>query len=103
MSNTISGRTRPSLNIRNEFVNDIKGQRIGTPGKYEENLIGFNFWAGSTVTFRPEVSFTKYYGSYGLRALNIAPGSAVANLENGNSQTGKTYAATLAADLIWHF
>jgi hypothetical protein len=38
-----------------------------------------------------------------LRALNIAPGSAVANLTNGNYQTGKTYAATLAADLIWHF
>jgi hypothetical protein len=96
-------KNEASLNIRNEFVNDIKGQRIGTPGKYEEHMVGFNFWVGSTVTFRPEVSFTKYYGPYGLRGLNIAPGSAVANLENGNPQTGKTYGATLAADLIWHF
>ena len=96
-------KNQASLNIRNEFFNDIKGQRTGTPGKYEEHMVGFDFWAGSTVTFRPEISFTKYYGPYGLRALNIAPGSAVANLTNGNYQTGKTYAATLAADLIWHF
>jgi hypothetical protein len=96
-------KNQASLNIRNEFVNDIKGQRIGTPGKYEEHMVGFNFWVGSTVTFRPEVSFTKYYGSYGLKALDIAPGSAVANLQNGLPQTGKTYATTLAADLIWHF
>ena len=84
-------------------MDDIKGQRIGTPGIYEEHMVGFNFWAGSTVTFRPEVSFTRYYGKYGLRALNTAPGSAPSNLENGNPQTGKNYAGTLAADLIWHF
>ncbi len=96
-------KNQASLNIRNEFVNDIKGQRTGTPGKYEEHMVGFNFWIGSTVTFRPEVSFTKYYGSYGLKALDIAPGSAVSNLQNGNPQLGKTYAGTLAADLIWHF
>jgi hypothetical protein len=96
-------KNQASLNIRNEFVYDIKGQRTGTPGKYEEHLVGFNFWVGSTVTFRPEVSFTKCYGPWGLRALDIAPGSAVVNLQNGNHQTGKTYAGTLAADLIWHF
>jgi hypothetical protein len=96
-------KNQASLNIRNEFVDDIKGQRTGTPGRYEEHMVGFDFWVGSTVTFRPEVSFTKYYGPYGLRALDIAPGSAVANVQNGNPQTGKTYAGTLAADLIWHF
>ena len=96
-------KNQASLNIRNEFVDDIKGQRIGTPGRYEEHMVGFNFWVGSTVTFRPEVSFTKYYGPWGLRALDIAPGSAVSNLQNGNYQQGKTYAVTAAADLIWHF
>lgn len=96
-------KNQASLNIRNEFFDDIRGQRTGTPGRYEEHMVGFNFWAGSTVTFRPEVSFTKYYGPWGLRALDIAPGSAVANLQNGNYQKGKTYAATFAADLIWHF
>ena len=84
-------------------MNDIKGQRIGTPWKYEEHMVGFNFWAGSTVTFRPEVSFTKYYGSWGLRSLNTLQGTAVSRLQNGLPQTGKTYGATLAADLIWHF
>jgi hypothetical protein len=96
-------KNQASLNIRNEIVDDIKGQRIGTPGIYEEHMVGFDFWAGSTITFRPEVSFTRYYGKYDLRALNTAPGSAPATLENGNPQTGKNYAGTLAADLIWHF
>ena len=85
-------KNQASLNIRNEFVDDIKGQRTGTPGRYEEHMVGFGFWVGSTSTFRPEVSFTKYYGPWGLRALDIAPGSAVSNLQNGNYQQGKTYA-----------
>ena len=92
-----------SLNIRNEVVDDIKGQRTGTPGYYEEHMVGFDFWAGSTVTFRPELSYTHSYSKYGLHALDIAPGSAVSNLENGLPQTGKTQALTLAADLIYHF
>ena len=54
-----------SLNIRNEFVDDIKGQRTGTPAKYEEHMVGFDFWAGSTITFRPELSYTHAYAKYG--------------------------------------
>lgn len=92
-----------SLNIRNEIVDDIKGQRTGTPGYYEEHMVGFDFWAGSTVTFRPELSYTRTFAKYGARALDIAPGSAIANIQNGLPQTGKTQALTLAADLIWHF
>ena len=103
-----------SLNIRNEIVDDIVGQRTGTPGKYEEHMVGFDFWAGSTITFRPEVSYTHVFSPYGLRALDIAPGSSVAALTNGalNGETSyqamqalraKTQAITLAADLIWHF
>jgi hypothetical protein len=96
-------KNQASLNIRNEFFDDIKGQRTGTPGKYEEHMVGFDFWVGSTVTFRPELSYTHYFGQWGLKGLDIAPGSAVANLQNGNPQAGKTQALTLAADLIWHF
>lgn len=92
-----------SLNIRNEYVDDIRGQRTGTPARYEEHLLGFDFWVSSTVTFRPEVSYTHGFGSYGARPLDISPGSAVSNLENGLTQTGKTQAITLAADLIWHY
>jgi hypothetical protein len=99
-----------SLNIRNEWVNDIRGQRTGTPAKYEEHMVGFDFWAGSTITFRPELSYTHAYTKYGVTALNISPGAAISNLE-GVSQgaapnplgLGKNQALTLAADLIWHF
>jgi hypothetical protein len=99
-----------SLNIRNEFVDDIKGQRTGTPAKYEEHMVGFDFWAGSTITFRPELSYTHAYTKYGLTALNILPGAAVSNLEAVSQGAapnplglGKNQALTLAADLIWHF
>jgi hypothetical protein len=99
-----------SLNMRNEWVNDIDGQRTGTPAKYEEHMVGFDFWAGSAVTFRPELSYTHAYSKYGLTALNIDPGASVANLE-GVSQgsasnplgLGKNQALTIAADFIWHF
>jgi hypothetical protein len=99
-----------SLNIRNEWVNDIRGQRTGTPAKYEEHMVGFDFWAGSTVTFRPEVSYTHAYAKYGVTALNINPGAAISNLEavsQGASPNplglGKNQALTLAADVIFHF
>jgi hypothetical protein len=105
-----------SLNIRNEYVDDIKGQRTGTPAKYEEHMVGFDFWAGSTITFRPELSYTKCYSNlktaYGARVscTDIAAGSSVASdesswLGNGTIPTGlgKTVSLTLAADLIWHF
>jgi hypothetical protein len=105
-----------SLNIRNEVVDDIKGQRTGTPGIYEEHMVGFNFWAGSTVTFRPEVSYTHSFSPYGLRALDIAPGASVSALQNNALATpqltptevmkgmgAKTQSLTVAADLIWHF
>jgi hypothetical protein len=102
-----------SLNIRNEIVNDIKGQRTGTPGYYEEHMVGFDFWIGSTVTFRPELSYTHVFSPYGLHALDIAPGASVAaisNLSPGETSAqamgligAKTQALTLAADIIWHF
>ena len=102
-----------SLNIRNEIVNDIKGQRTGTPGYYEEHMVGFDFWAGTTVTFRPELSYIHAFSKYGLRALDIAPGSSVNAMDNApmgqlpvNTMKGigaKTQALVLAADIIWHF
>ena len=102
-----------SLNIRNEIVNDIKGQRTGTPGYYEEHMVGFDFWAGSTVTFRPELSYMHAFSPYGLHALDIAPGASVAaisNLKSGETSAqamgligAKTQALTVAADIIWHF
>jgi hypothetical protein len=98
------------LNIRNEVVDDIKGQRTGTPGIYEEHMAGFDFWAGSTITFRPELSYTKCYTKYGASCTDIAAGGSIANIESvhlgGNplpTGEGKTQSLTLAADLIWNF
>jgi hypothetical protein len=105
-------KNEASLNIRNEIVNDIKGQRTGTPAYYEEHMVGFNLWAGSTITFRPELSYTHAYAKYGVTALNISPGASIANLEsvtlNGPSAViptglGKKQALTLATDIIFHF
>jgi hypothetical protein len=105
-----------SLNIRNEYVDDIKGQRTGTPAAYEEHMVGFDFWAGSTITFRPELSYTKCYSKYTtldgkpVSCTDIAAGESMASdesqyLGNGTLPTGrgKTESLTLAADLIWHF
>jgi len=99
-----------SLNIRNEFVDDIKGQRTGTPAIYEEHMVGFDFWAGTTITFRPELSYTHAFAQYGVTALNISPGASISNLEAVSQGAapnpiglGKTQALTLSADLIWHF
>jgi hypothetical protein len=102
-----------SLNMRSEIVNDIKGQRTGTPGIFEEHMVGFDFWAGTSVTFRPELSYTHSFSPYGLRALDIQPGSSVSALQNApvgqaaaltmKSIGAKTQALTIAADLIWHF
>jgi hypothetical protein len=102
-----------SLNIRNEVVDDIKGQRTGTPGIFEEHMVGFDFWMGSTVTFRPEVSYVHSYSPYGLRALDIAPGASVSALSNAptgqlaeatmKALGAKTQSLTVAADVIWHF
>ncbi len=111
-------KNKASLNIRNEFVYDIKGQRTGTPAKYEEHMVGFDFWTGSTVTFRPEVSYMKCYSTYKaldgrpVSCTNIAAGSSIASDEavglNGPGAAiptglGKTQYLTFAADLIWHF
>jgi hypothetical protein len=102
-----------SLNIRNEVVDDLKGQRTGTPALYEEHMVGFNFWVGSTITFRPELSYVHAFSKYDLRALDIAPGASVSAMQNAPAgqtpyQTmhalgAKTQALVLAADLIWHF
>ncbi len=49
------------LSIRNEFFNDIVGQRTGTKTKYTEHLLGWGHWVGTTILFRPEVRFEHSY------------------------------------------
>ena len=77
--------TRHYLSIRNEFVNDIKGQRTGYATKYSEHLISYGYWIGSTLLFRPELRLEH---SYRLSAY-----------DNGTKHTQ----FVVASDVTWHF
>jgi hypothetical protein len=52
---------RSYLSIRNEFVDDMKGQRTGYKTKYSEHLLSWGYWLGSTVLFRPEIRYERSY------------------------------------------
>ena len=73
------------LSIRNEYVDDIRGQRTGYATKYSEHLIGYAHWIGSTILIRPEIRLEH---SYNLAAYDL-----------GN----KTTQFIAAGDVTWHF
>jgi len=73
------------LSVRNEFVDDIKGQRTGTPTMYSEHLLSLGHWIGSTVLFRPELRLEH---SYQLAAYDLG--------------TKKTQ-FVVAGDVTYHF
>ena len=77
--------TRNYLSIRNEFVDDIKGQRTGYATKYSEHLISYGHWIGSTILFRPELRLEH---SYNLPAYDLG--------------TKKTQ-FVIAGDITYHF
>lgn len=52
---------RNYLTIRNEFFDDMAGQRTGTKTKYSEHLIGWGHWIGTTILLRPELRFDHSY------------------------------------------
>jgi hypothetical protein len=49
------------LSIRNEFFDDIVGQRTGYKSRYTEHLLSWNHWIGTTLVFRPELRFERAY------------------------------------------
>ena len=73
------------FSIRNEFVDDLKGQRTGYKTKYSEHLISYGHWIGSTVLFRPEIRLEH---SYDLAAYDLG--------------TKKTQ-FIVAGDITYHF
>ncbi len=79
-----------SLTIRNEYFDDIKGQRTGTKTQYSEHLVGLNFWIGTTVTIRPEVRLEHAYSAKAYDSPYLG------------SPTKQTQ-FTAATDMIWHF
>jgi hypothetical protein len=77
--------TRDYLSIRNEYFNDIKGQRTGYRTQYSEHLIGWGHWFGTTVLVRPELRFER---AYNTPAYN-----------NGTKKSQLVF----AGDVIYHF
>jgi len=71
--------------FRNEYFDDVRGQRTGFQTKYTEHGISWNHWIGSTVVFRPEIRFDHAYDApaynSGLRKSQVM----------------------LAGDVIWFF
>jgi hypothetical protein len=49
------------ITIRNEYFDDIVGQRTGTKSRYTEHLLGWGHWIGTTVLLRPEVRYERSY------------------------------------------
>jgi Putative beta-barrel porin-2, OmpL-like. bbp2/Carboxypeptidase regulatory-like domain len=83
-----------SFTIRNEYVNDFAGQRTGNKTAYSEHLFGYNFWLGSSVTFRPELRLEHSYNK---------PAYDPPSTDGINGAPTKTTQLTLAGDLIYHF
>ena len=52
---------RDYISIRNEYFDDIKGQRTGFKTRYTEHLLGWGHWIGTTITIRPELRFERSY------------------------------------------
>jgi hypothetical protein len=49
------------ISIRNEYVDDIVGQRTGTKTRYSEHLLGWGHWIGTTILLRPEIRYERSY------------------------------------------
>lgn len=73
------------LSIRNEYMDDIKGQRTGFKSRYSEHLVGWGHWIGTSILLRPELRFERAYDATAY--------------DNGT----KKMQLTLAGDLIYFF
>ncbi|MGB2627272.1 MAG: outer membrane beta-barrel protein [Candidatus Acidiferrum sp.] len=73
------------LTIRNEYLDDIRGQRTGFKTRYTESMIGWGHWIGTTVLIRPEL---RYEHAYNAPAYNAGT---------------KSNQFVFATDLIFHF
>ena len=52
---------RDALIARNEYFDDMKGQRTGFKTRYSEHGISWNHWIGTTLVFRPELRYDVAY------------------------------------------
>jgi hypothetical protein len=77
--------TKNYLTIRNEYFDDIKGQRTGYRTRYSESMIAWGHWIGTTVLIRPEL---RYEHAYDAPAYN-----------DGTKKNQLVF----ASDVIFHF
>ncbi len=47
------------LSLRNEFLNDKRGQRTGVATRYTEHTLSWTHWIGSTIQIRPELRYDR--------------------------------------------
>jgi hypothetical protein len=73
------------VSFRNEYFDDMRGQRTGFRTPYTESFLGWGHWIGTTILFRPEL---RYERSYNVPAY-----------DNGT----KKNQLTLAGDMIFFF
>jgi hypothetical protein len=52
---------RDALAWRNEFFDDIQGQRTGYKTQYFETLLSYVHWIGNTIIMRPEIRFEQSF------------------------------------------
>jgi putative OmpL-like beta-barrel porin-2 len=76
---------KDALIFRNEYFNDLKGQRTGFKTKYTEHDLAWNHWIGTTVVFRPELRYDYAYDAPAFDA---------------GTKKGQLM---LAADVIWFY
>jgi hypothetical protein len=73
------------ISIRNDFLDDLRGQRTGYKTFYSEHAIAWGHWISDIVTIRPELRFERAY-----------------NMPAYNDGTKKNQ-LTFATDLIWRY
>ena len=49
------------VTFRNEFFDDLKGQRTGFRSRFTTHTVSWNHWVGSTFLFRPELRYDRAY------------------------------------------
>ena len=77
--------SRDFISVRDEFFDDLRGQRTGFKGRYVETGISWNHWIGTTVLFRPEVRWEH-------------------NFDNPAYDGGNRHSQFMfAADVIWFY
>ena len=94
-----------SISMRNEFMNDVNGQRTGIPTLYSEHMIGWQHWIGDVITIRPEILYAK---SYNHPAFDGSPATWGAGggsaYPNGIAMLGSAnHIVLFSSDIIVHF